>query len=299
MKSPKKIPYGIPNYESIRTEKEMEYNSDFSNLSILYNSISRIFEQKNMLDSALFYAQKHIELSRRLHSNTIAIETHQKYITTLLETKDKELTIAEQKNELRNRLIIIILILLLSAILLVLLFYQQKRHKTIENKALFASIKYKEEVQKIEKEKHDEILEAKIREITSYSLLVSAKNHILGQVKGLNSQTINSNENAVKTAIEIDKIINENLNTDQEWDNFKMHFDKVHPNFFEKLKQSCNHLTEENMKLCAYFKIGLSNKQIAQMLHVLPRTIIYNRSMLKKKFELPEEQSLSDFIDKL
>jgi tetratricopeptide (TPR) repeat protein len=299
------------------SEKIFEENSILSSLPHVYNNLSTLFEKKNMPDSALFYARKLTEILKILHSNTVAIENHQKYITSIVEEQKKDLIITNQKVELRNRLIIIIAILLFSVILLFILFYQLKRRKTSEltseikmqkleqekqEEILVAKVKEANaeiKLQKMEKEKQDVILEAKIREITSYSLLVSSKNHILMQVKGINAHIIDGKENPITTAKKIDKIINDNLNTDNEWDNFKMHFEKVHPHFFEKLKKQCNTLTEENMKLCAYFKIGLSNKQIAQLLNVLPRTVIYNRCALKKKLDLPDEQKLNDFIDKL
>jgi DNA-binding NarL/FixJ family response regulator len=78
-----------------------------------------------------------------------------------------------------------------------------------------------------------------------------------------------------------------------------MHFDKVHQHFFEKLKQSCSDLTEENLKMCAYFKIGMTTKQIAHLLHVDPHSVIVSRYRLKKKLQLPDGESLDDFIRNL
>jgi tetratricopeptide (TPR) repeat protein len=291
-------------------QKIMEENKSLNHLSFTYDMISTIFEKQNIIDSALFYAKKHKELTRKIHSNTIAVETHQKYVTTILETQKNELIILEQKITLKNKQFTIIVIVSASVVLLILLllllFHQQKRRKAGENRELTAKLEHEKKVQqyekrqqKLEKEKQEMILDAKTREITSYSLLVSNKNHLLKQIMELNVQVLDNKENATEIAIKIDEIIQNNLNIDKEWENFKMHFDKVHPHFFEKLKQLCSNLTEENLKVCAYFKIGMTTKQIAQLLHIVPRSIIISRHRLKKKLQLPDNEDIDDFIRSL
>jgi len=287
-----------------------EQFNDFENLSKLYNLLSLTFEEQNQCDSALFYSRKHEEITQQLHSNTVAVETHQKYITTVLESSKQELIIAEQTIKLKNRLFTLIIIISASAVLLILLFLlfvnQQKRRKASENRELTAKLEHEKKVQqyekrqrKLEKEKQKEVLDAKTREITSYSLLVSNKNQLLKQIMEINTRILDDDRNAAKKAAKIDEIIHGNLNTDEEWDNFKMHFDKVHPHFFKKLKQSFSHLTEENLKMCAYIKIGLTNKQIAQFLNVVPSSIIVSRYRLKKKMQLPDTEDLTAFIENL
>jgi DNA-binding CsgD family transcriptional regulator len=75
-----------------------------------------------------------------------------------------------------------------------------------------------------------------------------------------------------------------------------MHFDKVHPNFFKKLKQLSADLTDENLKVCAYIKMGMVTKQIAQLLYITPKSVQINKYRLKKKLNLPEEEDLVKFI---
>jgi FixJ family two-component response regulator len=74
---------------------------------------------------------------------------------------------------------------------------------------------------------------------------------------------------------------------------------KVHPHFFKKLKKLCKNLTEENLKMIAYIKMGMTTKQIAQLLNISPKAIEINRYRLKKKMKLPEGESLVSFIGTL
>ena len=291
-------------------QKIAEENNNLGMLSAIYRNISLLFEELNKLDSALFYAKKHTQIVQTIRSHTVAIEIHQKLITSTLEVHENELIIAKQQITLKNRQVAIIVIVSGSIILLILLFLlfinQQKRRKISENRELATKLEYEKKVQqyekrqrKLEKEKQEEILDAKTREITSYSLLVSNKNNILKQIMETNAQIFDNKENAAEIAKKTNEIIHSNLNVDEEWDTFKMHFEKVHQHFFEKLKQSCSDLTEENLKMCAYFKIGMTTKQIAQLLHVDPHSVIISRYRLKKKLQLPDGESLDDFVRNL
>ena len=293
-----------------KTQDIMENNNDFYNLPILYRELASIFARQNKYDSAFYYSNKNMELMLRKNSHLVAIETYQKYINTFLEASKNELIIAEQTIKLKNKQFTIIVTIAASTVLLILLLLllvnQQKRRKTIENLALTAKLEHDEKVQqyekkqqKLENEKQKEMLDAKTREITSYSILASSKNQLLKQISGLNTQILNNKGNAIKMAEKVDEIIRSNINMDEEWENFNMHFDKVHPDFFEKLKQICDNLTEENLRLCAYIKIGLTTKQIAQLLHVIPSTIFTGRYRLKKKLNLSDEEDLDKFIGKL
>ena len=291
-------------------QKIMEKNNDFFNLSPLYNDISLIFEELNQYDSALYYSKKNQELTLRLRSNLVAIETYQKYVTTFLEASKNELIIAEQTIKLKNIQFIIISIISAFAVIVILLFllytHQQKLRKASENRELASKLEHEKRVKqyekrqrRLEKEKQEAVIDAKTREITSYSMLVSNKNKMLKQIQELTSQIYDSKETAFKTAQKIDKIVQSNLNIDEEWENFKMHFDKVHPHFFEKLKQHCSDLTEENLRMCAYIKMRMTTKQIAQLLQVIPNSIITNRYRLKKKLQLADEEDLDEFIGEL
>jgi DNA-binding NarL/FixJ family response regulator len=288
----------------------MESNNDFKNLALLYAYISFIYEEEGVYREALFYAHKQTEVFTLRLNNTEGIETHQKLVATFLESSQKDLTIAEQTIKLKNIRFIIIVTLLSSGILVVSLFLllinRQRRFKAIENRALTIKLEHEQKVQqyekrqrKLEKEKQKEVLDAKTREISSYSLLVSNKNMLLKQIQELNTQAINNKESTAKALSKMDEIISGSLSLDEEWENFKMQFDKVHPHFFKKLKSICRELTSENLKICAYIKMGMTTKQIAQLQNVTNRAIVISRNRLKKKLELPDKESLITFIGSL
>ena len=80
------------------------------------------------------------------------------------------------------------------------------------------------------------------------------------------------------------------------WEQFAIHFDEVHNRFLEKLKSTYPDLTPADLKLCAYLKMNLSSKEIAQYLHLSLKGVENGRYRLRKKLNLDSSINLSDFI---
>ena len=86
------------------------------------------------------------------------------------------------------------------------------------------------------------------------------------------------------------------LGKKDEWALFRLQFEKVHPAFFQKLKQHCPDLTEGELRLCAYLSLGMESKQIAQMLSLQPDSIKKSRYRLRQKLRLETKDSIEDFL---
>lgn len=92
------------------------------------------------------------------------------------------------------------------------------------------------------------------------------------------------------------KFLANNTKASDEWENFKMHFDKVNTDFFNRITEVSRDLTFKEMKLCAYIKIGLDNKQIARLLNILPSSVSTAFYRLKKKFNMERKDDLRKFL---
>ena len=66
--------------------------------------------------------------------------------------------------------------------------------------------------------------------------------------------------------------LQEQLNKSEDWTNFKLHFDKVHEGFFQKLNALASNLTSKDIRYCAYIRMNLTSKEIAIMLGISHRT---------------------------
>jgi DNA-binding CsgD family transcriptional regulator len=89
------------------------------------------------------------------------------------------------------------------------------------------------------------------------------------------------------------------LHSGDYWESFKLHFDKVHPAFFQGLKDKHPTLTENELRLCAYIRIGMTSKQIAQVLSVLQESVHTSRYRLRKAIGLETSKSIEDYLRSL
>ena len=141
-------------------------------------------------------------------------------------------------------------------------------------------------------------MDQKIREITSYSLLLANKNNLLKEIEDLASKA--EEETGNQNCLQIKRLIGESLHMDGDyWQQFVGLFTQVNPHFFDNLKQKFPDLTANEIKLCAYIRIGMSSKQIAQMLNLSPESVNKNRYRLRKKLGMEKDEALDKLIASL
>lgn len=92
------------------------------------------------------------------------------------------------------------------------------------------------------------------------------------------------------------RLFEEAENNEDDWEQFSRHFDEVHNNFLVTLKRKYPDLSTTDLKLCAYLRINLTTKEIAQSLGISVRGVETSRYRLRKKLELPADISLYDFL---
>jgi DNA-binding CsgD family transcriptional regulator len=150
-----------------------------------------------------------------------------------------------------------------------------------------------EQINKLQTEK----LQQKNRELSTATVHIINKNEVLGNIRKLASDwikddTFNKSEHLQTLIGEVDS----NTDLDAQWDQFKLHFESVHKGFFERLLQKHPTLTQNELKLCAYLRMNLSTKEIAQMLNISPESVTTKRYRLRKKIGLRKEENLVGFI---
>lgn len=83
---------------------------------------------------------------------------------------------------------------------------------------------------------------------------------------------------------------------DEEWKQFSIHFNNVHSNFLITLKEVYPELNAHEMKLCAYLRMNLSSKEIAQLMSISVRGVEISRYRLRKKLKLQPNEDLFGFL---
>jgi ligand-binding sensor domain-containing protein/DNA-binding CsgD family transcriptional regulator len=200
-------------------------------------------------------------------------------------------------------------LLLLSGALFILYKWQQE-------KFMLQSLKHEEEQKKLsyihelELNKtaselvalRNEKLEAEINfknsELASSAMHLVKKGELLSKIKeGLTHiMKLFDNQQGNSEIKKLIKTLSEDDNIDKEWENFTKHFDKVHSDFVASLKEKHATITGNELKLCAYLRMNLSTKEIAQLMNISVRGVEISRYRLRKKLGISSETNLFDYL---
>ncbi len=158
--------------------------------------------------------------------------------------------------------------------------------------------------QKIVKLKNEQLLadlESKSREVTNSAMNMVYKNELLQKIRDeIYSLKDNSGKHLGADQLRrIEKVIDEGLNDDRDWNIFEKSFNETHENFFKKLKTQYPDLVPNDLKLCAYLRMNMSSKEIASLLNISLRGVEIRRYRLRKKLNLEHDKNLAEFFMQL
>jgi tetratricopeptide (TPR) repeat protein len=87
--------------------------------------------------------------------------------------------------------------------------------------------------------------------------------------------------------------------TEEDWQEFKILFDKVHPGLISKLRSQYPDLAPAEERQFLLIRLNIDNKESANMLGISIPGVKKNRYRLKKRFGLGEEDNLDDFVKQI
>lgn len=151
-----------------------------------------------------------------------------------------------------------------------------------------------EEIEKLKTEKLKAEIDYKNRELTSTAMHLVNKNEFLLSIR----DTIKDLPKTPSPASlkKIIKDIDRNMSEDDDWKQFTSHFDQVHGSFLENIKAKHPTLTPQEIKLCAYLRMNMTSKDIANLLNISVRGVEIGRYRLRKKLGLSRETNLVDYM---
>jgi hypothetical protein len=92
------------------------------------------------------------------------------------------------------------------------------------------------------------------------------------------------------------KLVESSLSTDAEWDEFKIRFEELQPNFYDQLVRKFPDLTKSEVRLLILVHIGYTQKEIAEILNIAPDSVKKGRTRARKKLNIPANVKLEDFL---
>lgn len=251
-------------------------------LSNIYNTASEIFEAFGNKDSVIHYSSLYTKLNdsleKTIYQSSISISK-----LRLNEEKNRYDMIElqrEKQQQVRQRNFIIGGILLVSIFILL---YMSRRGQLLNHQKELA-LKEKQLME------HD-MISAK-EQLNMFTKNIVEKTYIIETLeKQLNHKIGTEEEQKLMTELSQQTIL-----TDDDWDHFKVLFEKVFPMFFQRLKSNVMDVTIAEQRMAALTRLQLSTKQMASMLGISVDSVHKTKQRLRRRFNLTADANLEEFI---
>lgn len=150
---------------------------------------------------------------------------------------------------------------------------------------------------KIEHEQLKSKLKSKTLELATKAKENQEKNQLLQTLKEKVKQLEQHPESLKTRSAEMLKVINSYIESDD--NTFELQMDEIHQEFIHKLKEDFPELTSNDLRLCAYIRMGFNSKETADLLNIKPSSIYISRSRLRKKLNLATDDDLYGYLNSI
>lgn len=287
-----------------------------------YRTMATIYLKEENYQLTYQYYQHYAQIKDTLYNTKSVVEIARLRQNYESERQAQKIALLERDKQLQrisNYMLIGGLILLLS--ISVLIFYWQRtkieknRELLKQNQRIYETqqelieveltntqlneqkLKIELENKRLKEQQLQYTLETQNKSLTSHALLIIQKNKMLDQINEKLTEIIQTNGRDTKKRLkDLKNLIGDGFSFDKEWKEFKVVFEQVHEDFFEKLKANHSDLTSSETRLCALLKLNLSSKDIATIMGISQDSLRIARYRLRKKLALPKGSNLISFI---
>ncbi len=158
--------------------------------------------------------------------------------------------------------------------------------------------KSEKEVVKLRNEKLESEIEFKNSELATTAMHLVQKEEFITRIKSdlQHLEKAGMDKAAPSEVKKLLRSLSEEEELNKEWEQFSVHFNKVHSNFLIILKEKYPSLKAHELKLCAYLRMNLSSKEIARLMSISVRGVEISRYRVRKKLGIPTETNFFQFL---
>ncbi|MBV7440589.1 hypothetical protein KRX57_04085 [Weeksellaceae bacterium TAE3-ERU29] len=282
-------------------ELQSEKSPPFYTMTNISEGLSRLYKNKGDYRNAYLYKEKKESYKDSIYKQNQMEQTVR--LEAIYQNKQikKELELIKEtanQRKISNYLLVVAVLFLIGLLFFIVRNFKnksnlqkEKAHRLqMEKEEAQMRIKFEQEEQR-RLRTEQELLKVKNqqieKEVLAHSLQIERKNELLEKLDNGENQTV---KQILKEEKRIDKSLNKNLNE----------FKKVNPKFFERIDElSEGKLTNLDKKYCAYLYLKLSNKEIATIFNVEPKSVRMTKYRIKQKLNLDKATDLEEFLHNL
>ncbi len=173
--------------------------------------------------------------------------------------------------------------------------YKKQKRKLQEDNKKEIELRELESQRKLMRIKNEQLqsdIDSKNRELAISTMSLIKKNQFLNSIK----DELKKEKELPMGIKRVLRIIDKNLNNNDDWKFFEEAFNNADKDFLKKMKERHPSLTPNDLRLCAYLRLNLSSKEIAPLFNISLKSVEVKRYRLRKKMDLPREESLTTYI---
>ncbi|MCF8450535.1 MAG: tetratricopeptide repeat protein [Taibaiella sp.] len=256
------------------SKKLQNYHKLYMALSSYYRSVGNFVLTLSYIDSTIIYKDSIDAIIDVNKKNMAELRVSDERQAMLKRIADDE---KQRQILIRNELIIIAVMLMLF----ILLFYNRK----------LLMQKYQRQQLIAEKNIAETELSNAIKQFSSLKKNIAEKNELIISLE----KVVSGNSDSDLIA----KLQQSTILTEDQWDEFRRHFEKVHPGFLNKLKEKLPELSPAETRFMVLAKLNFNNKEMAAILGVSNQAIRTTWYRLRKKLSLPEEGTIEELVERI
>jgi len=249
-------------------------------------SLNLLIEYSTIEDS--LHLMKNLEILTQIEISRVMAESEQALSIKALEV--------DKQKAYRNIIGVGLFISFIFLLILINRYYYIKRisKEILRQKEIIHSQEITVQREKETRLQND--LAFKHKELTHKALNMSHTQEILSNLADQLKAIENGSSAAVKKSL---GLIQEQLHSENEWEEFQKWFSEVHNDFYKTLIFKFPNLSQREQKICALLKLKLSTKDIARLTNLSPGSIEQYRIKIRKKLNIDRSVNLTEFIDSL
>lgn len=295
----------VLNHERIIEYKEMEEPE----MVRFYRQLFVVYQNLGDKEKAFFYFQHYEKLSenyikkkdvirsgieKSLLSNVLSGQlAMSKQQLEIMNTKNKYLTL--QKRHTNQFFIMVIITMLIISLLIVL----NSRKRLLLSKIKKELAENNLRMERLKNETNQVEIQNKNKNLTDFAINISHQQDVIRDVKTQLIDIKKNEQTTEESKLQIRKLINfinSNLRVDNQRKDMHNNIENINHQFLTILSEKYPELTELDKYICGLIRLGLSNKDIANLRNVTYKAVRISRYRIRKKLNIEEDEDLTQFL---
>lgn len=247
-----------------------------------YQTAAEIFKAIGNNDSAYYYSGKyntlHDSIEKEIYQSSVSISqlrlNNEKNRYNIQKLKQ------EKTDQLQKRNYVIGAILLICIIVLLMINHQRQK------------LKFKSKIDDAEKARIKAEMESTKMQLKTFTQNIIEKSNL---IQKLESQIKSGGATDEESRI-IRELSHQTILTEDEWLSYKTLFEKLRPQFFEKITTQVDNITQAELRMAALTGLRLTTRQMAAVLGISPNSVIKAKQRLRQRLVVQSDKEAEEFI---